>query len=164
MSSEQVSYSLYASGQVRMQEYYKNGAKYRKCYYENGQLWIEDIWLNGYFVNGERKIWRENGRIKCRRFYNSGSPDGELLSWHENGVLSEQCFYRHGKIEGEYKTWNKDGSIAKYRFYFRIRNRNLYKICEWNRKYRRAFLNVKKRLYSLPDFDIFIISDLLKIF
>ena len=44
-----------------------------------------------------------------QEFYRDGKLEGEHKLWHENGQLRVQAFYRDGKLEGE--CWYENGRL-----------------------------------------------------
>ncbi len=67
----------------------------KQYYYDGGFHWMAPSLKNGRCWNlaanspiqGEFKVWYENGQLKEHTFFNSGEADGEFKKWHENGHL-----------------------------------------------------------------------------
>ena len=76
----------------------------------------EISYLDGH-MNGEYKMWYDNGQLSDHRFYLDDSLHGEWKCWYDNGQISEQCFFMDGKLHGEYKEWYCNGQISENVFY-----------------------------------------------
>ena len=82
-----------------------------RCWYSNGQLYIE-----GYYFNDRRdglwRCWFENGQLWEEGYYFNGKKDGLWRWWHDNGQLCENDCYVNGKQEGLYRRWHKNGQLS----------------------------------------------------
>ena len=38
-------------------------------------------------LDGPRKEWHENGKLKTKEYYKDGELDGTRETWHENGTV-----------------------------------------------------------------------------
>ena len=68
----------------------------RKEYYSNGQLEIEETYLNGR-IDGERKIWYPNGILFCKQQFIEGVLDGESKWFYPSGQIYDEEYYISGK-------------------------------------------------------------------
>ena len=55
-----------------------------QCYYKEGKL------------EGEFKLWYENGQLWFQEYYKEGKLDGEYKRWGINGQLMAQTYYKEG--------------------------------------------------------------------
>ncbi len=74
----------------------KYGNENRKEYYPNGQIEIEETYVNG-LKNGERKIWYPNGILFGKEYYINDSLDGKTEWFYASGQIYDEDFYTRGK-------------------------------------------------------------------
>ena len=70
--------------------------------YDNGNLRLEAS-LNNGVLDGETRLYFENGRLQEVRNYKSGRMNGLWETFNTEGVKTAQAFYKHGKKDGEPK-------------------------------------------------------------
>jgi hypothetical protein len=68
-------------------------------------------------VEGECKIWWDNGELREHYFYKDGKLEGEYKSWYDNGQLTTYCTFKNGKEHGECKSWHENGKLWVHCFY-----------------------------------------------
>ncbi len=77
-----------------------------------------------YFVDendhlqGERKVYRDNGQLHLHSFYQNDKRHGEFKLYHNNGKLWEHSFFLNDKLHGEYKRYHYDGSLVYATFFY----------------------------------------------
>ena len=76
----------------------------------------EISYLDGH-MNGEYKMWYDNGQISEQCFFMDGKLHGEYKEWYCNGQISENVFYTNSNIHGEYKKWYSNGELSEHIFY-----------------------------------------------
>jgi antitoxin component YwqK of YwqJK toxin-antitoxin module len=74
----------------------KYGNESHKEYYPNGQIEIEETYVNG-LKNGDRKIWYPNGILFGREYYINDSLDGKTEWFYPSGQIYDEDFYTKGK-------------------------------------------------------------------
>ncbi|MGP9600900.1 hypothetical protein ACT3R9_14660, partial [Psychrobacter sp. AOP42-A1-21] len=110
----------FESGNKRIESHYKNNMPTGTWihYYENGEKWQEDTYVNGE-AHGVIRGWNEDGVLtyQCRSEY--GKKDGLCFRKYNNdpNVYSYIGEYQEGEKIGVWKAWNLDGSIEKIDFY-----------------------------------------------
>jgi len=75
------------SGKVIEQSAYHNS---------NGTIACEACLVNN-IINGYRRFYYPNGKIKHEENYLNGDLDGVCKSWDENGILIKTSIYKNGK-------------------------------------------------------------------
>jgi antitoxin component YwqK of YwqJK toxin-antitoxin module len=88
----------------------------RKKWHENGQLRCQEFYKNGQ-EEGECKFWHENGQLFTKIFYENGKEEGKYRVWHSNGYPTESCYYRDGLLAGMQKIWFSDGNVFQETLY-----------------------------------------------
>jgi len=68
----------------------------RKEYFKNGNVEIEENYLNGK-LNGERKIWYPNGKLFCHQVYINDTLDGKSEWFYQSGQIYDEDYYQKGK-------------------------------------------------------------------
>jgi len=68
----------------------------RKEFYQNGQIEIEQNYLNGK-LDGERRIWYPSGKLFCKQFYLNDSLDGKSEWFYESGQIYDEDYFQKGK-------------------------------------------------------------------
>ncbi|HEX6429507.1 MAG TPA: hypothetical protein VF008_17565 [Niastella sp.] len=74
----------------------KYGSENRKESYPNGQIEIEETYVNG-LKNGERKIWYPNGVLFGKEYYINDSLDGKTEWFYPSGQIYDEDYYTRGK-------------------------------------------------------------------
>ena len=128
----------YEDGQVKLEEFYKNGEKDGKCtyWYENGEQKSEYNYINGsetgnfieWYINGNKyrewhsldfldghskdngtlTQWDENGQLKSIK-YQKDRGNYELIERYENGQIKTQGSYKKYRKNGKHIEWHKNG-------------------------------------------------------
>ena len=132
---------------------YKDGKGLRKCWHENGQLYLKENYINDK-KEGLSEMWYENGKPMIQENYKNGKKDGvckywqsghlhadtyknNILdgiseSWFENGNLYSRMYFKNGKRDGTKEMWNIYGQQLLKENY---KNNRLEGISEyWNDK------------------------------
>jgi antitoxin component YwqK of YwqJK toxin-antitoxin module len=103
-------------------------------------------------LEGECKIWHENGLLFEHSFYQRGQMHGERRVWGLSYMIHE--FYSNGIGVGEYKYW-KDGLISTHWLF------NNGKIFDFRFSMRKKFIILRARKRLLFRYKIsHVISDL----
>lgn len=68
----------------------------RKEYYSNGQIEIEETYINGK-RNGDRRIWYPNGVLTCKETYINDTLNGKAEWFFASGQLKDEFFYQKGR-------------------------------------------------------------------
>lgn len=141
----------YKKGDPYLIEYYKNGHLYKKYdytqstkdgswkwyyYYENGNLWVEQVY-SGDYTKGRKITYYENGNLKSESieggknvsYYPNGkvkrvgknaenyiSLDGKVLDYDKNGVVEKTLWFKKGNQlpEVEQTKLNEDSLRTYY--------------------------------------------------
>jgi antitoxin component YwqK of YwqJK toxin-antitoxin module len=136
----------YEDGQVKLEEFYKNGEKDGKCayWYENGEQKSEYNYINGsetgnfieWHINGNKyrewhsldfldghskdngtlTQWYENGQIKSIE-HQKDRGNYELIERYENGQIKTQGSYKKYRKNGKHIEWHKNGQRKFIKFY-----------------------------------------------
>ena len=127
----------YINGQVKSKGTIKNGKLNGKVttWYEDGQIWSEELYIEGnlgektrysyfedseiksklHFINskleGNSTYWYENSQIFSDRNYKDGKKNGKWTSWYENGMKMSERNYKDGKEDGKSTEWYANGQI-----------------------------------------------------
>jgi antitoxin component YwqK of YwqJK toxin-antitoxin module len=87
-----------------------------KIWCDNGQLGGQYFYKDG-LLNGEYKQWYKNGQPFIHCTYKDGERDGEYKMWYNNGQLREHCFHKNGWLDGESKEWYENGQLRVSHFH-----------------------------------------------
>jgi len=89
-----------------------------KCikYYDNGNIQSTHYMFDN-LIDGEEKIWREDGKLLIQSNWVKGKKEGKFEQWHANGMLSEICYFKNNKKNGESKKWYYNGLLKKHTLY-----------------------------------------------
>mgnify|MGYP001475570428 CR=1 FL=1 len=127
----------YTDGQVKSKGNIKNGKLNGKVttWYEDGQIWSEELYIEGnlgektrysyfedseiksklHFINskleGNSTYWYENSQIFSDGNYKDGKKNGKWTSWYENGMKMSERNYKDGKEDGKSTEWYANGQI-----------------------------------------------------
>jgi len=109
----------YINGQVKSKGNIKNGklnGKVTTWYKEGniidgnlGQIWSEELYMEGNVVDKTRYTYHENGEIKSEEYYINGKRDGKWTSWYEDGLKLSEGNYKDGKRDGKWTSWYENG-------------------------------------------------------
>lgn len=86
----------------------KNG--YLREYDPQGVLSVEENYREGE-LDGERKVFAENGQVLAEEHYAMGAYEGLYRSFDEAGNLSMTGYYSEGAANGKWLSYYPDGSI-----------------------------------------------------
>ena len=64
---------------------------------------------NGENLNGEVKIYSNDGFLNSVKKYKDGLLDGESSTFHQNGIQSRSVYYRTGHKHGKEIWWSDNG-------------------------------------------------------
>jgi antitoxin component YwqK of YwqJK toxin-antitoxin module len=142
----------YENGRIKLKCNYKRAIGYKPEFNGGYNWWFmnEKVGAKEYIIqqlDGEYKMWYENGQIQKKCNFIKERLEGEYKKWHENGKIKEICNYKNGYIEGEYKEWDENGKIKIICNYKNEVLEGEYK--EWddqgrlneNSNYKRGYLN-----------------------
>ncbi|MEM9847842.1 MAG: toxin-antitoxin system YwqK family antitoxin [Bacteroidota bacterium] len=93
-----------------------------KSFDRNGDLIEESAYKAGQ-LDGERRIYYEDGSVQSIETFVAGQHDGRYLSFHENGKVALQGDYVMGAMEGEWKAYYTNGQMKEV-VEFRANNEN----------------------------------------
>ena len=79
----------------------EKGRKYEEAKYQNDQL------------NGERRLYYENGQVQIIEPYAEGNFDGPYQTFYENGQAQLVGQYRANKAEGEWKKYYDSSELME---------------------------------------------------
>ena len=109
----------YINGQVKSKGNIKNGklnGKVTTWYKEGniidgnlGQIWSEELYMEGNVVDKTRYTYHENGEIKSEEYYINGKRDSKWTSWYEDGLKLSEGNYKDGKRDGKWTSWYENG-------------------------------------------------------
>jgi len=88
----------------------------RKEYYENGQIEIEETYVNGE-LDGARRIWYPNGVLFKKDFYANGKRNGKSKTWFKNGVLVCSSYYRNDTADWLSKCFYPTGQVKSEQYF-----------------------------------------------
>ncbi|MEM1326845.1 MAG: toxin-antitoxin system YwqK family antitoxin [Bacteroidota bacterium] len=83
-----------------------------KSYDTNGQL-IEEATYQNNQLNGERKVYYEDGSVQTIETYVADQHNGRFLSFFDNGKVELQGDYVNGIMEGEWKSYYSNGQLKE---------------------------------------------------
>lgn len=81
--------------------FYNSGAKNEECTFEQDSL------------QGERKLYYENGQLQVVENYKNNRYEGKYLSYFENGKMEQEGLYQNNQMSGEWKTYYKSGQLKE---------------------------------------------------
>ena len=84
---------------------------------------IEEATYKANLLNGERRIYYENGNVQSLETFVAGEHQGRYLSFYDSGKIELQGDYLDGKMEGEWKAYYPNGQLKEI-VQFRINNEN----------------------------------------
>jgi|GEM_PF-6798360 len=84
----------------------------RKIFYENGKIKLLAHFKNG-ILEGEFTGWYDNGHQAIKTFYKSDLENGLRTEWYENGAPKKIGHYAKGKKHSEFVIWHDKGNISK---------------------------------------------------
>jgi antitoxin component YwqK of YwqJK toxin-antitoxin module len=88
----------------------KNGAYYR--YYPKGALYEQSNYKHG-FLEGERRLFHEDGYLEVKENYKEGKFEGEWLRYWPNGRVKLSGIYQDNAMTGEWKKFYESGKISE---------------------------------------------------
>jgi len=134
----------YSNGQIKILKYLdKDGLPVgqSKKWYENGQLWRSDIWLNSN-LDGSQIEWHKNGKLAAKRNYIGPALNGEYKTWNDKGFVIRQGYYINGiLLDDKFDIYKKQAwlhiikrirlhiNIKKYNYITNYLNKDLSCLC-----------------------------------
>ena len=88
----------------------KEGKLFR--YYKDGSVFEESNYKND-LLNGERKMYYENGKIQILENYIDGEFDGPYFTYHQNGKVDNEGVYTAGMMQGKWKRFYDNGQLRE---------------------------------------------------
>ena len=85
---------------------------------------VDDVFL----MDGENKLWYENGCLNESCSYVNGKKHGQYKSWYENGNIKQSFEYVNEVIHGEYKSWHSNGFQDEISYYVNGRIHGIRKV------------------------------------
>ncbi|MBI1227678.1 MAG: hypothetical protein GC192_20760 [Bacteroidetes bacterium] len=82
------------------------------AFYPNGQKLEESFYLNDS-LNGERKLYHENGQLESITTHANGMFEGKYQKFDENGKLLNEGQYVNNEMSGVWKKWFDTGELAE---------------------------------------------------
>jgi antitoxin component YwqK of YwqJK toxin-antitoxin module len=79
----------------------------------NGDTAFIASYLDGK-IEGIRRHWYSNGKLKEERFFVKGRQEGIQRGWYENGNKSFEYNFKNDIYEGSCYEWYEDGSLSKH--------------------------------------------------
>jgi hypothetical protein len=80
-------------------------------YHLNGQLHFIRQWDQNGVLDGEEKVYYENGIMQAQQFYRTGLLEGVQQAWYASGQNCFIRFWRNGVQENYERHWNKQGQL-----------------------------------------------------
>ena len=81
-------------------------------YYENGAI-MEDALYQHDLLQGEKKIFAENGDLQTIENYNKGQYEGPFKAFFADGKLEQEGQYVNNEMSGEWKTYYSGGQLKE---------------------------------------------------
>jgi antitoxin component YwqK of YwqJK toxin-antitoxin module len=82
-------------------KFYASGAKNEECVFQQDSL------------QGERKLFYENGQVQVVENYKNNRYEGNYKSFYENGTVEQEGLYVNNQMSGEWKTYYKNGQLKE---------------------------------------------------
>ncbi len=82
------------------------------AFYPNGQKMEESFYLNDS-LNGERKLYHENGQLESITTHANGMFEGKYQKFDENGKMLNEGQYMNNEMSGTWKKWYDSGELAE---------------------------------------------------
>jgi antitoxin component YwqK of YwqJK toxin-antitoxin module len=101
----------YSNGQVKSKGNIKNGKLDGRMtfWYGNGQIWTEELYIEGNLVDKTKYSYYENGEMRSEAHYINGKLEGIGTYWYENSQKGSEGDYKDGKKNGKWTTWYENG-------------------------------------------------------
>lgn len=81
-------------------------------YFENGQIMEEATYVHD-LLDGERKIFAQNGRLLSVENYRNGQYEGPFKAYADDGKLEQEGQYTANEMSGEWKTYYPGGQLKE---------------------------------------------------
>lgn len=81
--------------------------------YDNEGNKIEEANFKDNLLDGERKLFYENGKIETLENYKSGKFDGVYQTFYQNGLLELEGIYKEDTMEGVWKRYYETGELME---------------------------------------------------
>lgn len=98
-------------GKIKKEESYKEDKKngtFKEYFKGTTQLKSEINYVDDY-LEGDYKMFYENGGEFIKAFYKKGKEEGEQLTFHKNAQMASLKKYKNGKAEGTWRSYYEDG-------------------------------------------------------
>lgn len=98
---------------------YSLGKKNGKCemFYPNGSIRRGEYYYKDDKLNGECKVYRDDGGLFSIIHYKDDELYGEYISYWINGSRETRMHYSNGVMNGEYQRWDIDGRLIEHSMY-----------------------------------------------
>ena len=81
-------------------------------FFKSGQK-AEEATYNKDTLDGERKMYYENGQVEIHELYKNGLFEGIYKTFYENGQLAQEGHYINNEMQGEWKRYYKSGQLME---------------------------------------------------
>jgi len=129
-----------------------NGKKFigKWVYYHknSNKKMIEENYGNDGKLQGERKVYYENGVVAEDTNYKNGKLSGEAKWFAENEMLIKVANYENGEFHGDYISYDKTGNIATKGTYVKDRKRGVWHYYESGEEIKRINHSTNKVLFK----------------
>lgn len=124
---------FYMSGKIQMiGQFQTRKLKVREAdftfYYENGQVEMEGIYVDGN-KEADWPKWYSDGTLWQERNYEEGKLHGEYKEFYKSGKLQGEGIYKHGKFDQDWKWYFENGQQSSFEQY---ENTELKAVTFWN--------------------------------
>lgn len=104
--------AYYPSGSIKESCTYVKGKLNgdRKIFYENGETEIHELYKMDV-INGPYKVYHDNGGLKLVVNYYDGVMEGPLKVYYADGVLKEEITMKDNNENGPFKEFHANGNI-----------------------------------------------------
>jgi len=109
---------------------------------------IEENYGKDGKLQGERKVYYENGVVAEDTNYKNGKLSGEAKWFAENEMLIKVANYENGEFHGDYISYDKTGNIATKGTYVKDRKRGVWHYYESGEEVKRINHSTNKVLFK----------------
>ncbi len=85
---------------------------YFRRYFESGSL-MEEAQYKNNVLNGERKLFLDNGSLQSLENYSNGLYNGPYKAFFADGKLEQEGQYTANEMSGEWKTYYPGGQLKE---------------------------------------------------
>ncbi len=96
--------------EFNIQDSLKSGAYYR--YFPNGILYEEANYKGG-ILEGERKLFHEEGYLEVKENYSVGKFEGEWVRYWPDGSIKLEGQYREDEMIGQWRKYYEGGKLSE---------------------------------------------------